>query len=104
MVARFWQWLSVPKLAVILAVVATASVVLYMTTNRLDAWLPNIGVGAISIAVTALVVEELLRRAERARVAGRITHAQNRIGNALMELMNNVQMDYIRWRGDEDTE
>lgn len=104
LVARFWDWLTVARLTVIMCFVAAAAIVLYVTTSFLDAWLPNIGVAAVSVAVTAAVVEELIRRAERERVSARISYSESRLDYALLNLLNAVQIDYIRWRWDTEIE
>ena len=88
-----------------MCVIAAVAIALDATTKSfLHAWLPNIGVAAISIAITAAVVEELIKRADRARVAGRVDYGERRLDHALLSLMTDVQMDYIRWlRGVEVT-
>jgi hypothetical protein len=77
---------------------AVIAIILAATTSIASAWLPNIAVGAISIAITTAVVEELLRRAERERVRARVEGANQRLESALMNLINIVQLDFYRWR------
>jgi len=77
---------------------ALVAIVLDVATSVLHGWLPNIGVGAISIAVTAVVVEELLKRADHTRFAGRVGAAERRLESALLQLVNAAQIDYVQWR------
>jgi hypothetical protein len=83
---------SVRRLAVFLVVVAIAAVGVDITTNALDAWMPNVAVGAISIALTITVIERLIRGAEIERLRPRIDQAYADVYGALVHLVFGAEM------------
>src|SRR6266849_9249896 len=66
---RIWKAWTVPRLAILLVGIAIVAIILDVTTKRLHAWMPNVGIGALSIAVTITVVDKLIKREDQSRIA-----------------------------------
>jgi hypothetical protein len=94
-VRQLWDALTVPILAGLLSALALVAVLIYATTNALDAWMPNVATGATSIAITITVVDRLIKRADDARVASRRLQAYRHLLEALVSLTMSVSSDYL---------
>jgi hypothetical protein len=74
---------SVRRLSRVLVLLAAVAVILFLTTNALDAWLPNIATSAVTIALTVTVVERLLRREAHARLLPQLIGAYDEVDTLL---------------------
>jgi hypothetical protein len=74
--------------------VAAVGVVLWLTTDGLRAWIPNITVGAVTVALTITVVERAIRREARNRVQPRVDGAISSIGIEFQMMLLAVVRDY----------
>jgi hypothetical protein len=94
-IQQLWNALTVPMLAGLLVALVIVAVLVDVTTNALDAWMPNIATGAASIAITITVVDRLIRRADDARLERRRLQAYRRLAWALLSLTQSVLSDYL---------
>jgi hypothetical protein len=74
--------------------VAAAGVVLWCTTDSLRAWIPNITVGALTVALTITVVERAIRQEARNRLLPRLEGALSTIGSDFQMMLLAVVRDY----------
>jgi hypothetical protein len=81
-------------IAVAMLVVAAVGVVLWQTTDGLRAWIPNITVGAVTVALTITVVERAIRREARSRLEPRVDGAISTIGVEFQMMLLAVVRDY----------
>jgi hypothetical protein len=78
-----WDWLTLPRLTVILVVGAVLAVAVSAVSDALDAWMPNVAIEALAIALTITVVDRIVRREAHARVQPLLDHAYSDINGAL---------------------
>jgi hypothetical protein len=81
--------------AAVFLLLAAGCVVVWITTNAADEWMPNAGTGAVTIALTITLVEGIVQREKRDRESGRAAGAYGRLELALVRLMQTVAMDYF---------
>jgi hypothetical protein len=62
--------------------------------DRLDAWMPNIVIGLIAVAVTVTLVEGIVRREEQERVGPRVQGVLAQLGPPFRWFTTQVLMDY----------
>jgi hypothetical protein len=91
---------EVRRLAVVLLLVALIACVIDATTRSLDAWMPNVAVDAVSIALTVTVIERLLRRAHTRRLRPWTEHAYTEVYMALVTLVFGGEGDDDSWLPD----
>jgi cell division protein ZapA (FtsZ GTPase activity inhibitor) len=94
-VQRIWDALTVKRLAGLLVGLAGVAIFIDVRYRALDAWMPAVAMSAITIAVTITVVDNLIRREERARSARRRLQANRRLYVALVSLTQAVLADYV---------
>ena len=87
------SWTPTTKVALALLVVAILGVVVYCLC-WLQAWMPNVVVGAITVALTITVIEQALQREARQRIQPRVDDALSGIGSALQGLIAAIVIDY----------
>ena len=69
--------------ALILVLVAAGAFVLWLECSFLDDWAPNIATGTVGLAITITVVEALLGREGRKRLAPRLDRVLYSLGLGL---------------------
>ena len=74
------------SLAGALVVIALGCVALFVVTQALDAWLPNIATSAVAIAVTVAIVDRIVRREQNDRVGPRVKGSLGRLGRLFGDL------------------
>jgi hypothetical protein len=74
--------------------VAAVGVVLWYTTDGRRAWIPNITVGAVTVALTITVVERAIRQEARSRLQPRVDGAISAIGIEFQMMLLAVVRDY----------
>jgi hypothetical protein len=75
-------------------VVALVSYVGWRFSDALDDWAPNVATEAMSIAITVLIVERIVRAEHRRRVRPRVERVVSRIGLDLRMFTGAVVIDY----------
>jgi membrane protein YdbS with pleckstrin-like domain len=85
------------RIAIGLVVLAAVGLPLWFTVDGLKPWVPNITVGAITVAVTITIIDRAVRREvqdqERRRLQPRVDSALRRLGVGFARMMNTLVMD-----------
>lgn len=88
--------LTVERLAAALCALAVVALLLFICTDSLDAWMPNVATSALTLAGTITVVERLFRREEQRRVEPRKRGSLNRLGLLLADFTPQLHSDHLR--------
>jgi hypothetical protein len=84
--------LTVARLALGLCAIAIVAVLVFVFTNVLNAWMPNVATSALTIAVTITVVDRLIRREEQQRLQPRIRGSLSQLSRLVDDF---ARTDYI---------
>jgi hypothetical protein len=92
------------RLYVALGLVLVASAILWIFRGTAGAWaaawMPNVGVGALTILVTLAFVNRILAEREREQSRDRVEQALGRVGGGLYTLADFLAVDYAAMHGD----
>jgi hypothetical protein len=80
--------------AVVLTLIAVGAAVAYLAADAVDAWMPNVAIGAVSIAITITLVEGIVRREARVRLRPRLERTANGLRNVLEGFCVSATLDY----------
>jgi hypothetical protein len=80
--------------AFVLVGIAAAAVLLWFFANALDDWAPNIGVEALAIAATIVIVERIVRHEARRRLLPRIESVIDGLRSELRDFLSGITVDY----------
>jgi hypothetical protein len=82
-------------LAVALILLGGFAIAIYVQWDALDAWAPNVGVGAFSIAMTIVVVQRILEREAQRRLQPRVDRALDVLCQEFGKFVWSTYTDYI---------
>jgi hypothetical protein len=88
-------WSGVQQLAAALTAVAVVAIIVDVASDALDAWAPNVTVGALSIAATITVVNRIVQREERLRVQPLLDWAHRDIQEQLETFAYALMSHYV---------
>jgi hypothetical protein len=90
-----WARLTTTKAALVLVVFGLIAIAVYFLWPGTADWAPNIATEAFSIAVTILVVDQIVQRERRRRVQPRLDRALDVLHHAFRNFVWRTQWDYI---------
>jgi hypothetical protein len=93
--------ITVGRLATGLCGLALIALLLFVFTDSVDAWMPNVATSALTLAGTITVVERLLRREEQRRLEPRLQGSLNRLGLLFTNFTPQLYNDYLRAHPDD---
>ena len=100
---RFLRKLRGPRLttrlAVVLGALGAGAVAVYVLTDRLDAWMPNVATDAWAIGITVAVVDRIVRRERAGEARSRVHQALWQVRGELFRVNYAALWDYTLWHG-----
>jgi hypothetical protein len=85
----------IDRLATLLVLSGLVALLVFVASDALDGWAPNVATEAWSIALTIVVVERIVRGENERRVRPRVERAKYLLSNAFLEFGRHAYMDYL---------